>query len=120
LPEGHRDGAYLVKLIAEQHITTAHFVPSMLQVFLEETELVRCHSLQHVFSSGEVLPLELQKRFLTYLNAALHNLYGPTEASIDVTSWACERTDQRYVVPIGQPIANIQIYILDQHLHLVA
>ncbi len=119
-PQGHRDGAYLVNLIAEQHITTAHFVPSMLQVFLEEPELARCSSLKRVICSGEALPFELQERFLTSLHAALYNLYGPTEAAIDVTCWSCERISHRRHVPIGRPIANIQIYILDQFLHPVA
>lgn len=118
-PEGHRDRTYLAELIAEQQITVAHFVPSMLQVFLEEPKLARCNSLRRVICSGEVLPFELQERFLASLDVALHNLYGPTEAAIDVTCWTCERASNRRLVPIGRPIANIQIYILDQYLRPV-
>lgn len=116
-PEGQRDGAYLVQLIARQQITTVHFVPSMLQVFLDEPDLARCASLRRVICSGEALPSELQERFQESLEASLYNLYGPTEAAIDVTWWACQRT--RRPVPIGRPISNIQIYLLDPHLRPV-
>jgi amino acid adenylation domain-containing protein len=93
-PLGHRDSFYLVELIAKQQITTLHFVPSMLQLFLEEPRLDFCHSLKRVITSGEALSFELQERFFNRLNAQLHNLYGPTEAAVDVSFWACTR--QRY------------------------
>ncbi|MBD1942156.1 non-ribosomal peptide synthetase, partial [Coleofasciculus sp. FACHB-712] len=119
-PGGHQDSGYLVQLIAQQKITTLHFVPSMLQVFLEELSVVKCNSLKRVFCSGEALPFDLQKRFFIRLGAVeLHNLYGPTEAAIDVTFWACQRNSQRRSVPIGRPIANTQIYLLDSHLQPV-
>jgi len=115
-PEGHKDSAYLVRLIVEQEITTLHFVPSMLQVFLEAPSLEVCCSLRQVMCSGEALPKELQERFCLRLDAKLHNLYGPTEAAVDVTFFACERDNTNQIVPIGRPIANTQIYILDSHL----
>jgi amino acid adenylation domain-containing protein len=118
-PGGHKDSAYLVKLIADQQITTLHFVPSMLQVFLEEAGLERCRVLKRVICSGEALPYDLQKRFFEWLDAELHNLYGPTEAAIDVTFWQCERNSKLTTVPIGKPIANTQLYILDPHLQPV-
>jgi amino acid adenylation domain-containing protein len=118
-PGGHQDSAYLVELIAEQNITTLHFVPSMLQVFLEEKDLERCQSLKRVICSGEALSFPLQQRFFARLEADLHNLYGPTEAAVDVTAWLCQRESQCQLIPIGQPIANIQIYILDSHLQSV-
>ncbi|NJP18559.1 MAG: amino acid adenylation domain-containing protein [Hydrococcus sp. CRU_1_1] len=118
-PEGHRDSTYLVDLIATEQITTLHFVPSMLQVFLEEPQLERCHSLKRVFCSGESLSLSLQERFFARVDAELHNLYGPTEASIDVTYWRCQRRSDRQFVPIGRAIANTQIYILDRYLQPV-
>jgi amino acid adenylation domain-containing protein len=118
-PGGHRDPAYLVNLIAEHRITTLHFVPSMLSIFLESTGLERCHSVRQVFASGEALPFELQQRFFERLGAELHNLYGPTEAAVDVTYWHCSRNSQRSIVPIGRPIANTQIYILDPGLQPV-
>ncbi len=118
-PSGHQDANYLVQLISQQQITTLHFVPSMLQVFLEEPGLENCHSIKRVFCSGEALPQELQERFFERLQAELHNLYGPTEAAIDVTSWKCQPNSNKKIVPIGRPIANTQIYILDKQLQLV-
>ncbi|MEW5860347.1 MAG: amino acid adenylation domain-containing protein [Cyanobacteriota bacterium] len=119
-PGGHQDSGYLVWLIAQQKITTLHFVPSMLQVFLGEPGLEKCNSLKRVFCSGEALPFDLQERFFARLYAVeLHNLYGPTEAAIDVTFWACQRNSKRQIVPIGRPIANTQLYLLDSHLQPV-
>jgi amino acid adenylation domain-containing protein len=118
-PGGHQDSGYLADLIAEERITTLHFVPSMLQAFLEEDRLSRCGSLKDVISSGEALPFELKERFFTRLGAELHNLYGPTEASVDVTFWHCERDGIGRSVPIGRPIANTQIYLLDSNMEPV-
>jgi amino acid adenylation domain-containing protein len=116
-PESHKDSAYLVKLIRDSGITTLHFVPSMLRVFVEEEGLEACGSLRRVICSGEALPHELQERFFARLpRAELHNLYGPTEAAVDVTYWACRRGDRRLTVPIGRPVANTQMYVLDPHL----
>ena len=115
-PGGHRFSKYLVRLIVEQEITTLHFVPSMLQVFLEDPEIEYCTSLKRVICSGEALPSDLRDRFFARSVAELHNLYGPTEAAIDVTFWNCEKKSIHLVVPIGRPISNTQIYILDaQH-----
>ncbi|MCP4657237.1 MAG: amino acid adenylation domain-containing protein [bacterium] len=114
-PGGHQDSAYLAELIAREQVTTLHFVPSMLQVFLEEPGLSRtAGSVKRVIASGEALPYELQERFFSCLGAELHNLYGPTEASVDVTFWPCEREGTRPGVPIGRPIANTGIYLLDR------
>jgi amino acid adenylation domain-containing protein len=119
-PEGHRESAYLVGLIRESRITTLHFVPSMLRVFLEEGGVEACGSLKRVICSGEALPHELQERFFARLpGVELHNLYGPTEAAVDVTYWACRRGDERLTVPIGRPVANTQMYVLDAQMRLV-
>jgi amino acid adenylation domain-containing protein len=119
-PDGHRDSAYLLELIGQQQITLLHFVPSMLQVFLDEPDLTACHTLRHVFCSGEALPTSLMERFFTRLGTELHNLYGPTEAAVDVTAWACVRGERVSQVSIGRPIANVQIYLLDHTLQPVA
>ncbi|HEY6323838.1 MAG TPA: condensation domain-containing protein, partial [Thermoanaerobaculia bacterium] len=113
-PGGHQDPAYLVQLIREQRITTLHFVPSMLQVFLEAPGVSALGSLRRVFASGEALPAELERRCHERLGpAALYNLYGPTEAAVDVTAWHCERGSRRTTVPIGRPVANTSIHLLD-------
>lgn len=117
-PGGHQDSAYLISLLAEQSITVLQLVPSMLQALLYEQGISTCTSLQHVFCGGEKLSLEVLQRFYTSLNAQLHNLYGPTEASIDATYWACTPRIQRDV-PIGRPIANTEIYLLDDHMQPV-
>jgi pristinamycin I synthase-3/4 len=112
-PDGHKDPAYLAETIINSRITTIHFVPSMLQAFLQHDKAANCSSLRQVICSGEALPLDLQQRFYSKLNASLHNLYGPTEAAIDVTYWACERNSKDSFVPIGRPIANTSVYIVD-------
>jgi len=114
-PGGHQDAAYLTEVIEEERITTLHFVPSMLQAFLTKGEAARGSWLKRVICSGEALGYELQERFHAQLpGVELHNLYGPTEAAVDVTYWACERGGGRRSVPIGRPIANTGIYILDR------
>jgi amino acid adenylation domain-containing protein len=118
-PGGHQDAAYLVNLIREQQVTTVHFVPSMLQLFVEQPGVESCQSLRHVICSGEALRYELQARFFGLLNANLHNLYGPTEAAVDVTYWECRRGGGEPIVPIGRPIANLQMYVLDREMQPV-
>ncbi|MEH2354893.1 non-ribosomal peptide synthetase [Nostoc sp.] len=119
-PEGHRDPNYLINIITQQQITTIHFVPSMLQLFLEAENLEISNCLQRVIVSGEALPVQLQQRFFNRLNAQLHNLYGPTETAVDVTFWQCQDSvTNQNTVPIGRPIANIQIYLLDRYLNPV-
>ncbi len=116
-PGGHRDSAYLIDLIRTQEVTTLHFVPAMLALFLEEPGCGSCRSLRRVLSSGQALPAELQERFHARMRAELHNLYGPTEAAVDVTFWPCTAgagKPQRESVPIGRPVANTSVYVLDR------
>ena len=119
-PDGHRDSQYLIRLIISQQITIMHFVPSMMRHFLHEAEVKACSSLRRVFCSGEALTWDLQEALLGQLpGVKLHNLYGPTEAAVDVTHWTCKPNSNLYVIPIGRPIANTQIYILDEELQPV-
>jgi amino acid adenylation domain-containing protein len=118
-PDGHRDPGYLVDLVERRGVTTTHFVPPMLEAFLEQPDLERCRSLRLVVCSGQALPVEVQDRCLSRLGAELHNLYGPTEASIDVTWWACRARPGERTVPIGRPIAGVETYVLDRHLEPV-
>jgi non-ribosomal peptide synthetase component F len=112
-PEGHKDVGYLEEVIEEEQVTTLHFVPSMLRTFLENAR-GECRSVKRIFSSGEELDRRsaevYRKRFPA---AGLYNLYGPTEAAIDVTAYECRQVQEAFV-PIGRPIANTQIYILDE------
>ena len=113
-PGGHLDSAYLAELIQRERITTLHFVPSMLQVFLESPASVRCRGLRRVFVSGEALSPQLAQACVERLPAELHNLYGPTEAAVDVTWWPCPRDRRIEQVPIGRPVANTQIHVVDR------
>ncbi|MFJ9695062.1 amino acid adenylation domain-containing protein [Kitasatospora sp. NPDC101183] len=120
-PDGHRDPAYLAELIREQRITTAHFVPSMLQAFVDETAAAGCTGLRRVIASGEALPVELVARFRALLpGVPLHNLYGPTEASVDVTFWECVPEPGETSVPIGRPVWNTRVHVLDAELRPAA
>jgi amino acid adenylation domain-containing protein len=118
-PGGHRQSAYLVKAIDQHQVTVLQLVPSMLQAYLKEPSAKGCRSLRQVFCGGETVPSELKRRFEESLDGELHNLYGPTETSIDATHWLCERGDHRPIVPIGKPISNTQIHILDRYLRPV-
>jgi amino acid adenylation domain-containing protein len=111
-PGGHKDGGYLLGVIKEEEITTAHFVPSMLGVFLEE-RVEEARSLRRVICSGEALPRELEESARKRTGAEVSNLYGPTEAAIDVTYWICNGEGVVGWAPIGKPIANTETYVLD-------
>ncbi|MEU6263075.1 amino acid adenylation domain-containing protein [Saccharopolyspora shandongensis] len=110
-PSGHRDVAYLAEVIRAEGITTIHFVPSVLRLFLAEPGVANCGCLRRMFCSGEALPLDLVEGVLGKLSCELHNLYGPTEATVDVTWWPCRSGDD--AVPIGFPVDNTSIHLLD-------
>ena len=121
LPAGHeRDPRALAAVIDSEEITVAHFVPTMLDAFLRETRRAP-RALRHVFSSGEALRPGTVETFLNRLpGVRLHNLYGPTEAAIDVTAWTCGRDEVvQGNVPIGRPVANTRISVVDERLRLV-
>ncbi|NJL63584.1 MAG: amino acid adenylation domain-containing protein [Methylacidiphilales bacterium] len=132
-PEGHQEPHYLIELIEKEKITTVHFVPAMLEVFLETLSSTKesqktLTSLKRVICSGEALSVTLQSRFFQLLDVELHNLYGPTEAAIDVTYYQCQpesnlnnkfNNNNLNTVPIGRPINNTQIFILDKQMQPV-
>ncbi|HSR97744.1 MAG TPA: SDR family NAD(P)-dependent oxidoreductase [Kofleriaceae bacterium] len=119
-PEGHRDSSYLVEAIVREHITTVHFVPAMLRAFLAEPNIERCTSLRRVTCSGEALPAELVNAFVSRLpGVRLYNYYGPTEACVDVTFWRCDQAAPIARVPIGRPIENVSVHVLDAELQPV-
>lgn len=112
-PKAHHDPALLAELIRQQRITTVHFVPSMLATFLTAEES-RGLQLRRVFCSGEELGADLRDQFHRRIDSQLHNLYGPTEAAVDVTYWPAPADDDSRPVPIGFPVWNTQLYILDR------
>ncbi|MCD2462850.1 amino acid adenylation domain-containing protein [Streptomyces sp. MBT42] len=122
-PEGHKDPEYLAELIREQHVTVLHFVPSMLQAFLDGVDVVSCPSLRVVVCSGEALPADLVSRFHASAGdrtVALENLYGPTEAAVDVTAAACLPGEAKGAsASIGSPVWNTRVHVLDAHLRPV-
>ncbi len=111
-PEAHRDPLAIAALVRGQRVTTLHFVPSMLAAFLAEPA-VRGLAVRRVFCSGEELPAELRDRFHRLMRAELHNLYGPTEAAVDVSWWPAGPDDRSAPVPIGFPVWNTRLYVLD-------
>ena len=117
-PQGlHKEPLKLAEIIAEHAVTLMHFVPSMLNVFLQLLPQ-GLKTVKRVVCSGEALPISLVNQFKDLCpNSLLENLYGPTEAAIDVTMFDCNTLfDNAEMVPIGTPIDNTQIYILDEQL----
>ncbi|MCK8504202.1 non-ribosomal peptide synthase/polyketide synthase, partial [Myxococcus fulvus] len=114
-PGGHQDPAYLVRLLSDERVSTVHFVPSMLRAFLEEPGLDSLNHLRRVLCSGEALPADLVHRAHSRLHPSseLHNLYGPTEAAVDVSFFHCARGSSLSSIPIGRPVANTRLYVLD-------
>ncbi|WP_339290040.1 amino acid adenylation domain-containing protein [Paenibacillus sp. FSL W8-0187] len=130
-PGGEKDPALMMDTIARHGVTTMHFVPSMLHLFLEDPGLLRgdarLESLRHVFASGEALTADQVRRFRERIgvpfNARLVNLYGPTEATVDVSYYDCSDddisiNDISINVPIGKPIDNISLYIVSESMKL--
>ncbi|HEV7519214.1 MAG TPA: amino acid adenylation domain-containing protein, partial [Thermoanaerobaculia bacterium] len=120
-PGGQQDPAYLARILAEQAITLVHFVPPMLQAFLAEPEAGRAAgtlALRRVMTGGEALPVALAERFFArFPGVGLYNQYGPTEAAVDVTAWACP--PGAAIVPIGRPVTNTRLLLLDTLLRPV-
>ncbi|MCX5230621.1 non-ribosomal peptide synthetase [Streptomyces sp. NBC_00233] len=128
-PDGHRDPEYLARLIAERAVTTTHFVPSMLAAFVQVMESTPdapdwAASLRRVFCSGEALTGADARRWWELTSRAghtpvpLHNLYGPTEAAVDVTFFPYEGGAEP-AVPIGRPVWNTRLHVLDPFLRPV-
>ncbi|MFL1493541.1 non-ribosomal peptide synthetase [Pseudomonas antarctica] len=116
-PGEHRDPHRIAQLVQEHGVTTLHFVPPLLQLFIDEPLVAECTSLRRLFCGGEALPVELRNRVLAQLPAVqLHNRYGPTETAINVTHWHCRAEDGERS-PIGRPLGNVTCRVLDEHLN---
>ncbi|MGD2087372.1 MAG: non-ribosomal peptide synthase/polyketide synthase [Candidatus Aminicenantes bacterium] len=125
-PGGEKEPKEIADAIEMNNVTTLHFVPSMLSVFLDYIEppfdLDRLSTLRQIFSSGEALLLNQVDRLNRSLYAEnktkLINLYGPTEATVDVSYFNCYTEEKLQKIPIGRPIDNIELYIMDISLKL--
>ncbi|MDQ0653232.1 non-ribosomal peptide synthetase [Pseudomonas cedrina] len=118
-PGEHRDPHCIAQLVQQHGVTTLHFVPPLLQLFIDEPLAAECTSLRRLFSGGEALPAELRNRVLAQLPAVqLHNRYGPTETAINVTHWHCRAEDGERS-PIGRPLGNVICRVLDEQLNPV-
>ncbi|WP_337157029.1 non-ribosomal peptide synthetase [Pseudomonas putida] len=119
-PGEHRDPQRIAELVQAHGVTTLHFVPPLLQVFVQEPLAAGCTSLRRLFSGGEALSAQLRDRVLQVLpQVQLHNRYGPTETAINVTHWHC-RTEEGERSPIGRPLDNVLCRVLDDELELTA
>ncbi|MFF8783257.1 amino acid adenylation domain-containing protein, partial [Streptomyces sp. NPDC015140] len=119
-PDGHRDPAYLAELMRREEVTVAQFVPSLLSAFTAESAAVDCVSLRMLFCGGEVLPGALHERVTDLLDVELYNLYGLTETTVDSTSWHGSPSETRGgSAPIGRPVDNTRVYVLDRFLEPV-
>jgi amino acid adenylation domain-containing protein/non-ribosomal peptide synthase protein (TIGR01720 family) len=124
-PDKEKEPSAIIDTIASNKVTVMHFVPSMLSSFLEylvhfPDEIVKLKSLKQVFTSGEALSKTDSDLFFDLLpEVSLMNLYGPTEASIDVTYYDCGTKRYDQIIPIGKPIDNTQILILDSYGNMV-
>ncbi|RUM98228.1 amino acid adenylation domain-containing protein [Pseudaminobacter arsenicus] len=114
-PGAHRDPTAIAALVRRHEITTLHFVPSMLSAFLA-SPASQGLSVARTFCSGEELTAEHRDRFHDRIEGELHNLYGPTEAAVDVSYWPAGPDDDSAPVPIGFPVWNTRLYVLDELL----
>ncbi len=116
--DGHRDPAYLARLIEDHRVTLTDFVPSMLTVFATSVPEHALVSLRDVFVIGEALPVETVRAFAQVSSAGLHNVYGPTEAAVSITYYEVDGSESTGI-PIGVPEWNSQVYVLDSRLQPV-
>ncbi|SMF56885.1 amino acid adenylation domain-containing protein [Alteromonadaceae bacterium Bs31] len=115
--DSHKDPYKIAEQMRRYSIAITHFVPSMLSLFLEANQDAGS-KLRAVVCSGEELSQPQEEQFFScYPGVALHNLYGPTEAAVDVTYWQC-KNDQRKHLPIGAPVANTPLYVVDENAKL--
>ncbi len=126
-PGGDKDPEEIVKAIEKYKVTTMNFVPSMMNIFLEHIEgrddLDRLSSLRQVFSIGEALTVPQVERFNRILNSKigtkLINIYGPTETTVEVSYFDCSTGEKFDIIPIGKPIDNISLLVLDKYNNLL-
>ncbi len=114
-PGGHAAITYMYGLIRDAGVTHLHFVPSVMRLFLMVPALDQL-PIKKLFCSGEALGFDLVQSFYEKASAGaeVHNLYGPTEAAVDVSYFACPREPVDNSIPIGRPVSNTGLYVLDE------
>ncbi|MGA8544127.1 MAG: amino acid adenylation domain-containing protein [Mycobacterium sp.] len=117
--DGLRDIGYLTELLRREGITSMHFVPSLLGLFLSLPGVNQWRTLRRVPIGGEPLPGEIADKFHAIFDALLYNFYGPTETVVNATSYPVEGSQGTRVVPIGRPKINTQVHLLDDALQPV-
>ena len=109
----------LAPFAIEHGVTIMAFVPSTLNRFLDATANLTGLQLRVACCGGEVLSPELANRFIHDTGARLFNVYGPTETTIFATAWECVKTASGKVLPIGRPVDDTRIYVLDSNQQLM-
>jgi amino acid adenylation domain-containing protein len=118
-PQAEMDPAGLVELIARQRVTIIVAVSTLLQALLEEPAFADCTDLRLILCGGEAMPAAQEAQVRSRTPAELYHGYGVTEATIDSTCWRCGPPHGQLTPPIGRPITNTQVYVLDRHLQPV-
>lgn len=118
-PGGLTDIGYLTALLRDKAVSTMHFVPSLLGMFLMLPDAAQWRSLRRVPIGGEALPGEIADRFHETFEAMLHNFYGPTETTLAASRYKVEGPQGNRIVPIGTPKRNTTLRVLDAGLHPV-
>ncbi len=118
-PGGHQDPAYLLQTIQQENVTLLQLVPSLLEIILGESTFSQCDSLRLVFSGGEALKKRIWHEFKESLAIPLVNLYGPAETTIDVAFHNCRENENADIIPIGEPVSNTKLYVLNSNLQPV-
>lgn len=114
-PEGvHRDPRELLALIRRHEISAIFFVPTMLNLFLDIMEGEPRLKIARIIAGGEVLQVAQRDRVHALIDTELYNIYGPTEATVCVTTWAAGKTDTSDPLPLGHPVWNTRLYVLDE------
>lgn len=118
-PDFHYESSYILELIQKENISKIGIVPSLLKTLINFPTFEKCQSLKQVFLGGESVDYNLTKNFFSKSSAELINIYGPTETSISVLNWKCISKGKNKIIPIGYPVANMRIYLVNDSNEMV-
>ncbi|MBW8873670.1 MAG: amino acid adenylation domain-containing protein [Acidobacteria bacterium] len=119
-PGAQVDSGYLARLLRDERVHAAFFAPSMLRFLLQEPAVAECTDLRLLWCGGEAIPTDLRDLAVARLGAEMGNIYGPTETTINATYWACRADTPGQPVPVGKPIVNTRLFVVDDNLELVS